>query len=340
MLRADTIVCGTTTTGTGTLTLSATPVPPGGIDFDVWARSTGIGFGNSAAVFTSYTVIEYTDNTFASAKSFEKGVGTLTLGSSSGIANATLARTTVQDTGSSLNSQPATAVYSGPTAFSIGTAANTLVFIGPSASDLLAFNPYIESSGGPNAIAAAYPLGIPTNVTAGTALVSGTDYYVPFIWPMPMLVKRAYVSVALAYSGGTPVSNSYGRIYQINSAGRPGKLLYDFGLMGSTGVSLNSAVVISSGASGNGFLLLPGEYIFDFLPSFSGGTTPPKLTIPSGGGMYLNAGKFGSNFGLLSCNQAAATGGTTGTAPDPANLTGYATATGGAFNYTLGLAAS
>src|SRR5580658_5571623 len=96
MLRGDSVICGTSPTGTGTLTLAATPVPPGGIDFDVFARATGIGFGNSAAILCSYTIIEYTDSTFAKAKQQEKGIGTLTLGSSSGIANATLARTTLQ----------------------------------------------------------------------------------------------------------------------------------------------------------------------------------------------------------------------------------------------------
>src|SRR5258706_417112 len=108
MLRGENIICGTSTTGTGTLTLAATPVAPGGIDFDVLARATGIGFGNSAAVLVTYTIIEYTSATFAASKSTEKGIGTLTLGGSSGIANCTLARTTPQVTATNLNSQPAT----------------------------------------------------------------------------------------------------------------------------------------------------------------------------------------------------------------------------------------
>src|SRR4051812_24231826 len=148
MLRGDTLVCGTSTTGTGTLTLAATPGPPGGVDFDVWARATGIGFANSAAVLVSYTIIEYTDSTFATAKSHEKGVGTLTLGGSSGIANCTLARTTKQTSATSLNSQPATQNIVPGTGISIGTAANTLVFIGPSAAEIPAYEPYFYTGSG------------------------------------------------------------------------------------------------------------------------------------------------------------------------------------------------
>jgi hypothetical protein len=155
MLRGESVICGTSSTGTGALTLAATPTPPGGIDFDVWARA--VGFGNSAVVPVTYTMIEYTSSVFSTAKQIEKGVGTVTLGTSSGVANASLTRTTPQVTATSLNSQPASYNANSPSAISIGTVANTLIFVAPSAADLLALSPCLESSGGPGDTVCASP---------------------------------------------------------------------------------------------------------------------------------------------------------------------------------------
>jgi len=105
-------------------------------------------FGNSAVILVSYTIIEYTNSSFTTAQQQEKGIGALTLGSSSGIANATLVRTTIQQTATSLNSQPATYTVSAPTAITIGTAANTLIFIGVGAVDTIAFEPYVDATTG------------------------------------------------------------------------------------------------------------------------------------------------------------------------------------------------
>ena len=87
----------------------------------------------------------------------EKGVGTATLGTSCGVANASLTRTTPRVTATSLNSQPASYNANSPSAISIGTAANTLIFIAPSAPDLLALSPCLESSGGPGDTVCASP---------------------------------------------------------------------------------------------------------------------------------------------------------------------------------------
>lgn len=326
MLRADNIVCGTSTIGTGTLSLAATPTPPGGIDFDVWARATGIGFANSAAILVSYTIIEYTDSTFATAKSYEKGIGTLTLGGSSGIANATLARTTVQSKGTSLNSQPATPTYAAPTAFSIATAANTLVFIGPSTADVSAWSPYYETTSGDNLGAAPANAMSSAAAQGGNNLVTLVDRYIPFEWRVPMLVKKASMRVQTAYATGSPVSNAYGRLYAFNSAGRPGKLLLDLGLFGSAGTSLNATGNMSTAVHASGFLLLPGDYIFGFICSLSGGAVAPKLLVPGNSGSFINSGRFGTT-ATQPFYTASATSGTTTPAPDPANVTGYAGST-------------
>ena len=124
------------------------------------------------------------------------------------------------------------------------TAANTLVFIGASATDLLAaFPPYFDSgTAGINPLMTTSS----TTVTCNAIATSGTDYYHSFIWPTSMAVKRIHTYVSAAYTGGT--SNLYARIYQVNSSGRPGKLLVDFGVLGTGGSSLASAATVQSAA--------------------------------------------------------------------------------------------
>lgn len=297
MLRGDNIVCGTSTTGTGTLTLAATPGPPGGVDFDVFARATGIGFGNGAVILVSYTIIEYTDATFATAKSHEKGVGTLTLGGSSGITNCTLARTLLQSSATSLNSQPATQNIAPGTGISIGTAANTLVFIGVSAADVPAYAPYV-SAGDDNV--GCFPGaggGLSNSTTASAAITNGMCEYTLFKWDVPMLVKRAFARVGTAYSGGTPVSNLYLAIYAIGTDGFPGRLIYDFGGCGANCLNATGSI---SASQGNGFFLMPGEYYFVTKPVFSGGVSDPSLTLwtNQGNGWFpLNTGRLSSSSG-------------------------------------------
>lgn len=315
MFRGDNVICGTSTTGTGTLTLAATPVAPGGVDFDVLARATGIGFGNSAAVPVSYTIIEYTDATFSTAKQTEKGIGTLTLGASAGIANCTLARTKLQTSATSLNSQPATQNISPGAGISIGTAANTLVFIGPSASDLMACSPFQNTSGTTNGFAPLLNGNFQTG--GGANLVNNQNWTNQFIWPYACLVKRVYFRVESNYTGA--VSNLYSRLYDINSSGQPGKLLYDFGVIGTAGSSFNVSnfTVISSGASGNGYFMTPGDYFLQIAPIWTvGGTGTPQLTVYAAGDGPIIPGNWGSSgVGNLPTgydNSASST------APDPA----------------------
>lgn len=311
MLRGEDVLCGTSTTGTGTLTLAAQPSPPGGADFYHWLTATGLNFVNGNAVLVSYTIIEYTTSGFTTQSQMEKGIGTLTLGAS--LTASTLARTTVQTTATSLNG---TAAYnvSAPTAITIGTAANTLVFVGASAADIPAVIPYFENS-------ANDTLGVmPASATAATSnnnLTSGTDIYRPFLWLSPMLVKRCSLRVQGAYTGGT--NNAYARIYATNTTGRPGKLLYDFGAVGPANSALNSASTnISSGAAGNGYLLTPGVYWMNTLAIFTGGSGTPQFLSHA---VAFCPGLMGSS-GLGPVTASNATSGNA-TAPDPANVTGY-----------------
>lgn len=317
MLRGENIVAGTSTTGTGTLTLAAVPSGIGGVDFDAWLKSTGIGFVSGNAILVSYTIIEYTDATFAVPKFVEKGIGTLTLGAA--LVNATLARTTVQ-TVSNANADTYQ-VGAGASAITIGTAANVLVFVGANALDIPAYGPYYETSLG-DALGVS-PVQAVLGTQGNTNLVTAKDYYMPFEWRLPMLAKKASVRVQTAYSGGTPVSNAYMRLYAVNSSGRPGKLLIDFGLLGSAGVSLNTnGANISSAVHSTGFFMTPGHYIMGFLCTLSGGVTAPKLAASNSSVVFCPG--FMGTTAMEPNATATALSGTATPAPDPANTTTYA----------------
>ena len=331
-LRAEGCCSGTSTTGTGTLTLAACPAPPGGVDAYQAFRQQG--FGTSQTIPIDYTIVEYTDASFATAKQMEVGVGALTIGAS--VTATTIARTTVQQTATGLNTSTPSYPQGSQTAITIGVAANTLVFISPSASKLMALTPYRQTTVGGGIGVAPMTAG---NAVASTGITITTakDIYFLFLWAVPMLVKRITFSVFAAYTGGT--SNVYGRIYAIGSDGRPGKLLYDFGVCGTANSSLSAAANISSGASGIGIFLQPGEYYCNLCPIFSGGSGTPSM-YGCNSGQLNDAGSFQSTSAFSGYIQSGRTGApastapvsigaftaTAGlaTAPDPAEVTGWA----------------
>lgn len=311
MIRGEGICAGTSTTGTGTLTLAACPSPPGGIDFDVFLKAKG--FVSTNALPISYTIIEYTDATFATLSKLEKGVGVLTLGAS--ITAATLARTTpqVKITGGTYSDVS-------PTAISIGTAANVLVFIGASAADIAARPPWFDNVSG-NGIGAFSERVQNFTIGSGISLsttATGSDLYCKVNYGLPIVAKSITVRVATAYAGttGTPVSSVYGRLYSVGSDGKPGVLLVDFGSFGTN--PLNATGFISTTNLGTPYTLYPGEYWFNLFATFTGATgsvTTPNLSNV----VTTNAAMWASNSGW---GTAFATGGSS-TAPTNANLTGY-----------------
>lgn len=332
MLRADNVICGTSSTGAGTLTLAACPSPPGGVDPFAWLTGSGLNFVNTNALFISYTIIEYTSSAFTTAKSFEKGVGLCTLGSN--VSGTTLARTKVQQTGTGLDTSTPTMASNGPSAITIGTAANVLVFVGASANEMLAFDPWLPTTDSFDALGIP-PLGLALGAGPnGNSLTSGDEQFVPFIWATPMLVKRASFQVHVAYSGGTPISNAWAALYDFSGTqGRPGKKLYDFGLLGTSNASLNATGYISSGAGGSGFWMAPGEYVMNIAYIFSGGSVAPQLrgylAARAGTSQYVQTGKFGtrSNGNGVFCPMpsAVANSAASGTRSDPANTTNFNT---------------
>lgn len=315
MLRAEDCICGTSTTGIGTLTLAACPAPPGGVD--PFAAFGGLGLGTSVATPMTYCIREFTDATFATVKQEEKGIGLLTLGANIGA--TTLARTTPQSTATGCNTATPTYSQGSPSAISIGTAANTLVFVGASAADIPAYSPYFETGDAVNAGVSPPIGGTASNIT----ITSGQDYYGLFQWTIPMLAKRMSAAISVAYTGGTPVSNLYGRLYAVGSNARPGKLLCDYGLMGAANASMNTATVVSSAVHGTGFMMLPGYYFAGFFYTFSGGSAGPN---PRGEILSID-GRMGFGSGTLNRNKSATATGGSSTASDPANLTSYTLST-------------
>lgn len=278
MLRGDGVICGNSTTGTGTLTLAATPTPPGGIDFDVWLRA--MGFSNSAALLVDYTIIEYTDNTFSTAEQSEEGVGTLTLGSSSGIANCTLARTTLDYTSTNLGTPPATLNVNPGTGITIGTAANCLVMVAPRVRSLKATLP---ARSGDLTTFSRSGIGIPIHYqplsVGGHTPANQTIVYYPF----PLYVRSRFAKMRMAIgSGGTYTgqnNNLYAAFYDCDVNGYPGKLLADFGALGTVNAAFGTSnTVISSAALGSALILEPGIYWAAYHTIWTvGGTGTPVL---------------------------------------------------------------
>lgn len=320
MLRFGDCVCGTSTTGTGTLTLAATPAAIGGIDPDVWARAAGIGFVNSAAFLIDYTLIEYTDNTFATEKSKEAGTGTLTLGGSSGIANCTLARTTIDWTATSLNSQPATVNMNPAGGITIGIAANTLVMVAPRSESLIQADRYWDTGAGapPGAM---YVGGTPSTLN----VPNGTIVYVPYLNIIARFVTKACVQVAATYTGQN--NNIYAALYDIGSNGRPSKLIADFGVLGTANSSFASGTAILSGALSNAIKLEPRPYIIALQAIWTvGGTGTPGInafnsTLPPIFGMTTTR----------AVSYATATGGSAAFS-DPATTTSWSLVSSSSFS--------
>lgn len=311
-LRGANIVTGTSSIGTGTLTAAACPAAVGAVDLHVYL--TSLGFVNGNALLLPLKIVEYTDNTFAKPKFVEEGWYTVTIGAS--VTAMTIARTTPQITSDANgNAYDDTT----PTAITIGTAANTLIFMGPGANDALTISPYFETTLGDN-------IGFATN--AGKASVStftaistdgtGKDWYWEILLLRPLLVKRMTLRVTTAYTGGTPVSTAYARIYAVNTSGRPGKLLLDLGAVGGAN-PLNATGNISTAVHTTGLWLPPGIYIGNLFATFTGGTGGPALQSY----LYnLCTGMLGLSAGAP-ISVTLATGGSS-SAADPANVTSYA----------------
>lgn len=315
MLRAENCICGTTTTGTGTLALSTCPKPPGGTDLFQAFNAQSLGTASSFPI--SYTIIEYTGSAFGTASKQEKGVGLLTLGAN--LAATTLARSKVQQTAINMDS---TATYdvTSPTPVNISTAANTLVFIGASAAEIVGCDPYFDLTLPSGNTAGALPVNAGGDISAsgsGVSLtVGGGNYYIPFEWRVPMLARICTVNVSVRI---TASSVAYGRIYAIGSGAVPTKLLYDFGqFKGNAGVSNNAWTatgrVITSNAGG-GFFLGAGEYFLNVATSFAGASAPILSTFTSA----YSTGRFGycSGVGVPLMMDAS---GFTSSAGDPAAI--------------------
>lgn len=309
--RGDNIICGTSSSGTGTLTLAATPASIGALDYYAFATAMN-GFANGKVLLIPYVAIEYSDLTFSVPVREETGIGTLTLGAN--IAATTLARTTIFSTGVVGGSY----VNNAPTAMAIGTAANTLVILGQSASLNFSGTPYWETSLGDNSAGFSSNL-INSNATLGNATLtsdpSGNTLYFPLILLKPVFAKVARIRVSTIYTGGTTTGAL--QLYQMGTNGRAGRLLVDFGNLPASPFNSGSVPFYIAATATVGMALQPGEYWGALYFTYSGGSGNIVVqNIVS----ILSASPF-----VLTTPQGlfTATGGAS-PAADPATLTGYA----------------
>lgn len=293
MISGNNVVCGTSSTGTGTLTLAACPTSVGGVDFDVWARGA-LSAADSATLNVPYALIEYTDSTFATPKQAEYGIGVLTLGASSGIANCTFSRNYPGESQTGLSTQPASLSFGTVTGYvnpsgtppsatliSIGAASNTLLFISEDARAGWAAKRVGYQANGSGAF--TYDaLGSGSSIlqyslTSGTALFSSV--FLPFSdW---ISTVGVYVSTSLS----SPTSSSLElAIYDRIGAKLSGYVTQD----APNNIISHPAVVSSTNPLGSGtevvftlpnpIFLRSGFYGVGVLPIWSGGSGTPSLS--------------------------------------------------------------
>jgi len=264
--RGENVGCGTSTTGTGSLTFAAVPAGAGLID-------PVTAFGTSGSYVFRYTINEYTDSTFATVKQFETGYGTMALNAT--LTSVTLTRAPL------VTGVVATPAYANnaPTAITIGTAANVLVFVGPTAGDLPDALPFFSTSGITNAdglgFVAVQAAIVSTVLTFTTSATNGTLIYQRVWSQFGGLVKSVSVRVigALTSGGNSTLSAA---LYDIASTGLPGKQLVSFGTSsaGALGTA-NTTVTLTASAA---IYLPPGFYILALLP-FGGTGSSGSATI-------------------------------------------------------------
>lgn len=329
MLRGENIVCGLASGGTGDLTLSAAPSSVGALDFRQWSTALN-GFTTGKTLLLPYTLIEYTDSTFETPSQVETGIGTIVLAGTIGA--MTIERTTVltTQTGSTYDESAATAL-------NIGTAANTLIFIGVNAWGVPAFTPYLDQSLDTTYGVGGLASGAPGLLTPNSEGATGNDTYALIIIPRPVFAKVARIEVETAYSGttGTPISAAYASLYQLDPNGKPGHLLVDFGSFGTN--PLNGTGV-KAATAGTGMLIPPGEYWQRIFLTWSGATgtvTQAKLRA------YTPVRAALQFVTTTARAQKKATGGAAGAAPDPANVASWANTAGGTgLIFLMGFAAA
>lgn len=309
MLRGENIVCGTSTTGTGALTLAACPAAVGGTD--PYTAFSGMGLGTSVAVPMPFSIIEFTDSTYVTEKQRQDCMGLLTIGAS--LTACSLARTTTVN--SQASPLPSYAFNPGAD-INIGTAANTLIFIGASAWLTPACTPWFDATTG-DALGVTFRFAGAANASSAT-IASGTAFWIYGVLETPILLKKMSVRVVNTQNGTT---NVYARVYAIGSNGRAGKLLADMGALGGAGTALSSAAMITSAALSTPIFLCPGPYCVELVATISGGTGTPTFRA---GTMVPNGGQGTISGATLTYATSTGEG---SSASDPASFTSYTAVT-------------
>jgi hypothetical protein len=289
-LRFDQAACGTSSTGAGALTLAAAPTALACADpYAIWS---GAGYGTSQGVPIPYSIVEYTNSSLTTPKQSESGMGVLTFGAS--LAACSLARTLVLQKATSMDSPPATVTgaTSGPTAISIGTAANVVIYFGPESWQFAEVLTAVALSG----ITSADNLGVINRSTNTGAVMtmsnSGVVHYCAIELDFSILTKSVTLRCGASgnYTGG---SNSLAAaLYEIDPAtGLPGKLVLDFGTVSGF---FNTANTNSTFTAAAAVFVQAGHYILALLPIYSGGSGFPNAR----GSVVTTSSPFGTASGV------------------------------------------
>lgn len=239
-----------------------------------------------------YTILQYTDASFATLAQAETGRGSYT--PSSGI----LTRDVILRTWNGSAYLPAGGVATAPVALNItATAANVRILCAPSV-ELLPAIPFVASS---LEGLGTFPLNAVNTGPYDYLVNSGEVDYNPILIGHEGPFSMASANVAGSggtYTGGTQSLDV--AIYEVAETGLPGKKLVDFGSLGGT-TPFAAAGNVSNTPLTTPVWLEPGWYWQAVLAQFSGGSGTPRMRAFSGvlaaspGGTKLSSGAMTAN---------------------------------------------
>lgn len=245
------------TGGTGTLTLVA---------MSGWPAFSNVFTGTR---LVDYEIDQYTDASKTVLAQQECGEGSINTSTN------VLTRTKIDSTWNGTTYLPNPGSATAPTALNItNTAANVDILCSPSAASMMAAMPFFYGTvANVSDGLGCMPMNI-SGVANGTlGLVAGTITYSPIFIGHRGPFSQASVRVTTATTGGTPTLTV--DIFEVASDGSPGKLLIDFGNLGST--SSTAPFTLTSSAIGTPVALVPGWYYQGILFVANSATGSPSI---------------------------------------------------------------
>ena len=293
-MRGNWIEATSSTGGTSALTLSDVTGSPNFDDV----------FGATGARFVECSIVEFTDSTRTQVSKAESGVYSVAL------STMVLTRTKINSTWSAGGAYDNT----NPSAISFGTtAANIRIYCGALAESFLSF-PFAAPTAVGDSLG-RYPMFVSGPSSTVSPANQTVTYSLAYFSDRQQILNCSARCIG-GYTGGT--SSVKVAVYEIDSAGMPGKRLIDFGNLGA----LAASTTLTSADLGTPVTLAPGWYYVAVLAEFSGGSGTPNVRASFNNVMSL---AFSGSAGFVHILTVA---GQT-SLDDPATLTSVAGATTG-----------